>query len=455
MEFDPKTLDAAYSTGDTSCFGFTTARSRWPSILTGVIEDLQRSIADLKDGDKKADGLRLVAEVQDLRDDVVRDSIIKPLTANDSIASSYNDELAQRSPLTWLNSPWMFTECFMFKWLDVIITSSSHWKEYDVFSRQKLDSFRSSRDLVLGLAARYEALVEAVPSASPQSLKESFMELSEICLWGNVADLSLRPDMSNDEMKELQSACRTNEKLLCNDLTSVWASLQGKPDGTNKSKQSRVDIVLDNSGFELFGDLLLAGWLLSSGLVDKVILHAKSIPWFVSDVMPVDFEAILGVLQHPRVFFENGASPLAEKEARSLQFLYKSWNDFVQQGKLEVQADPFWTEPGTFWRMPSVAKDLFEDLKKSKVVIFKGDLNYRKLVGDVAWDPTTPFQTALGPLGHDSGVNILALRTCKADVIVGLDAGVDEKLRGDDSRSRNWAWTGDYAVASFSAGTSS
>jgi damage-control phosphatase, subfamily III len=263
------------------------------------------------------------------------------------------------------------------------MTSSVYWCEYDVFSRQKLDSFRSSRDIVLGLAARYQALIESSQKASPQSLEDSFMELSEICLWGNVADLSLRPDMSNDEMQELQSVCRTNEKLLCNDLASVWALLQDKP----KGEQSRVDIVLDNSGFELFGDLLLAGWLLSSCVVDKVVLHAKSIPWFVSDVMLVDFEALLGVLQHPRVFFEHGAagmSPLSEKDIQSLHFLHEQLHDFVEKGRLEVQADPFWTQPGTFWRMPSVASDLFEDLKQSRLVIFKGDLNYRKLVGDVS-----------------------------------------------------------------------
>jgi hypothetical protein len=39
----------------------------------------------------------------------------RPLSAKDDIATSYNEELAQRPPLTWLNSPWMFTECFMFK----------------------------------------------------------------------------------------------------------------------------------------------------------------------------------------------------------------------------------------------------------------------------------------------------------------------------------------------------
>jgi hypothetical protein len=53
---------------------------RADSSQTGVIDDLQRSIADLKDGEKKTDGLRLVAEVQNLRDDVVRDCVVKSVS---------------------------------------------------------------------------------------------------------------------------------------------------------------------------------------------------------------------------------------------------------------------------------------------------------------------------------------------------------------------------------------
>jgi damage-control phosphatase, subfamily III len=61
-------------------------------------------------------------------------------------------------------------------------------------------------------------------------------------------------------------------------------------------------------------------------------------------------------------------------------------------------------------------------------------------------------------MGPGSGVNVLALRTCKADVVVGLKPGVDEELRktsadgGGDSGARKWAWSGKWAVVSFSSG---
>ena len=73
------------------------------------------------------------------------------------------------------------------------------------------------------------------------------------------------------------------------------------------------------------------------------------------------------------------------------------------------------------------------------------------------WPTTTPFTEAIGPLGPGSGVRIMSLRTCKADTVVGLKEGDDERLRateggGGDSGARTWAWTGKWAVVDFSDG---
>ena len=72
------------------------------------------------------------------------------------------------------------------------------------------------------------------------------------------------------------------------------------------------------------------------------------------------------------------------------------------------------------------------------------------------WETTTPFTTAIGPLGPKSGVRGLAFRTCKADTVVGIPPGEDERLRlmpgGGGTEARKWAWSGKWAVISFSDG---
>lgn len=75
------------------------------------------------------------------------------------------------------------------------------------------------------------------------------------------------------------------------------------------------------------------------------------------------------------------------------------------------------------------------------------------------WPPTTSFSTAIGPLGPGSGIRTLALRTCKADVVVGLAEGEDERLRATENNGgrgadegRKWAWNGKWAVVQFCDG---
>ena len=352
---------------------------------------------------------------------------------------------------------------------------SSQWKSYDIFARQKMSTFRSSRPAVLELAGRYHELITEMEKRDIQHSTEAdeaekglFMEMCEICLWGNATDLSLLTSLTYEDIQKLQGsdARKASEKnIIVNDLEAAYEVLKkGKRDG---KRERRVDIVLDNAGFELYVDLILAGFLLSSGLATNVILHPKSIPWFVSDVIPADFGALLNALASPQAFYSTPSddekntgttpTPLNEKEEKELAFLFSEWSQFHAEGQLTLRSNRFWTEGGSFWRLPSSDARLLEDLKENELVIFKGDLNYRKLTGDAEWDPTTPFKTAIGPMGPGSGVNILALRTCKADVVVGLEPGLDEKLRameggGGDSGQRQWAWNGKWAVVSFSSG---
>jgi damage-control phosphatase, subfamily III len=265
-----------------------------------------------------------------------------------------------------------------------------------------MSTFKSSRPAVVELAARYHDIVEQIRKNSAflssddttkieEAEKVLFMEMCEICLWGNATDLSLLTSLSYEDIQKLQgsNARKESEKnILVNDLPAAFDILK---DAMKAGKKSRVSIVLDNAGFELFVDLVLAGYLLAEGLASEVVLHPKSIPWFVSDVIPRDFMDLLNALADPQAFYaaasdslrDEPPQPLSEEEVANLKFLFDDWSHLHGEGKLLLRPSRFWTHSGSFWRMPHTAPEVLDDLKESELVIFKGDLNYRKLTGDV------------------------------------------------------------------------
>lgn len=407
--------------------------------------------------------------------------------------ASYNKELVDLGSPKWFEMPWLYAECYLYRYdrtnylqtgtslltstarrMHTFFALSNHWKSYDIFARQKLSTFRSSRPAVIELAAKYKALISQLnldkhPSDDPKEREEAerilYMEMCEICLWGNATDLSLLTSLTYDDIQKLQGADarkKAEKNILVNDLPAAYGVLKGAQKEGKRDRQ--VDIVLDNAGFELFVDLILAGYLLAAGLATQIILHPKSIPWFVSDVLPADFASLLGALADPQAFYtlsDDGhattkAQPLSGNELSDLSFLFSNLQSVYAEGQLIIRPNDFWTSAHTYWSLPQATR-LYEDLKESELVIFKGDLNYRKLTADAMWEPTTPFSTAIGSMGPGSGIRTLALRTCKADVVVGLPEGEDERLKfaeggRGDSGSRKWAWSGKWAVVQFCNG---
>ncbi|KAL1995186.1 hypothetical protein VTN49DRAFT_1373 [Thermomyces lanuginosus] len=475
MEYDPD--QPQYSTSDPKSFAYTSALERWPVILTSAIDDLYRSVSNVPaaETEKLAEGKAITEQLAKLKYELQHNRQLTPLLDDgEPDIAEYNKELEQRGQLTWYNAPWLYTECYLYRRIATLFARSKHWKNYDVFARQKLSTFKSSRAAVLELAARYRKLAkeagEDKKGVSSEQIEEAerllFVEMCEICLWGNATDLSLLTTLTYEDIQKLQGseARKAQEKnIIVNDMSAAYDVLRDARKTKGPQEERRVDIVLDNAGFELFVDLILAGYLLSANLATTVVLRPKVIPWFVSDVIPQDFADLINALRDPQAFYtapdDTGRTyePLSAAQEEDVDFLFKQWSQFHADGRLVLRPHRFWTSPGSYWRMPHVAPDLFEELKGAEVVLFKGDLNYRKLTSDAAWPPTTPFTTAIGPLGPGSGIRILSFRTCKADVVVGLPEGEDERLRnepngGGDSGARKWAWSGKWAVASFSDG---
>lgn len=115
--------------------------------------------------------------------------------------------------------------------------------------------------------------------------------------------------------------------------------------------------------------------------------------------------------------------------------------------------------------MPLVDNELHNCLSQAQLLIFKGDLNYRKLLGDFNWAFTDDFQktlrgtslvfciiftitfsTNLWLIVGFAPSNLVALRTVKGDLISGLPEGLAEKTK---IINPDWMTTGEYGVIQF------
>ena len=218
---------------------------------------------------------------------------------------------------------------------------------------------------------------------------------------------------------------RTN--ILADHTQVLWDLLQllREPKSGSESRR-RIDIVLDNSGLELFSDICFADWLLKVGLADQVLFHFKQMPWFVSDAMIKDFDSTLSIM--------------SASDNPMLLSLSVAWKGRVQDGSFVFSDHSFWTTSYEYAAMPTVASDLYSKLQESQLVIFKGDLNYRKLLADRNWMYTENFKIALG--GFEP-TNLCALRTLKADLVTGLSPGTADKAA---NQTKDWMITGQYAL---------
>jgi len=200
------------------------------------------------------------------------------------------------------------------------------------------------------------------------------------------------------------------------DLVSSW------------NQPVRIDYVLDNAGPELFADLCLASWLVEAGVASEVHFHTKEFGWFVSDVTLRDFDWLV--------------QQTMDQANEDMRALGARWRGFVRDKRWIIKSDPFWTCADPFKEMPAVAPTLYGDLSKASLVILKGDLNYRKLTGDLKWDPTTPFSQVTGAFKPTAFV---ALRASKADVIAGLRPGQAEELT-EKEKGLSWMTSGKYGL---------
>ena len=154
-------------------------------------------------------------------------------------------------------------------------------------------------------------------------------------------------------------------------------------------------------------------------------------PWFVSDVTRKDFNWTI--------------EWMGKTDEPSLQHFHQKWSSFVKEGKWIIEDHPFWSYPHSFHSMESVAVDLYKHLSQADLLLFKGDLNYRKLTGDLRWDYSEKFEKAVGQFRP---APLISLRTLKCDLVHDVPKEVVKK---ESEKYKEWMLFGTHAVIQFLA----
>lgn len=420
-----------------------TARIRWPRILNDMVDDVQETMQEECTSSTKAEeGAGLIQELKTLKDDIVGDMPLTELSGTSSPDLRwFNDYIRSSGRISWLDAPWLFAECYLYRRVHSLFLETNYWKTHDVFERQKKSTFVKSQVAVTELSLRYAKTVVNLEYCDLNSAEQFslFSEMAQVALWGNATDLSLLTHLSLEELQSLQgreTIRQSQRNIVDNDFQEVWSYLNSME---YVSSGRQVDIVLDNSGFELFTDLVFAAYLLERRIANQIRLHVKDFPWFVSDATRSDVEWLLNALSAAEYF----------PTRAGIDVLLSRLVGFFRDGKIDIISNWFWTSGSSYHEMRKRAPALLTDLKARDLVIFKGDLHYRKLTNDALWPYLTSFQQALGPLADETGLRVFSLRTNKADVCVGLES--EEQLNELDAACPDGAWVrnGKYAVASF------
>jgi uncharacterized protein with ATP-grasp and redox domains len=339
----------------------------------------------------------IVSALEDLRDEIAR-LPVRGLPEEAFDHAVWQAALAPLAGRTWLELPWFLAEAYFYRRLleATRYFQPGRWRAHDPFGRQKSQQIVDAA-LVLDASTCVDRFGREEAELAGIAPEGRFEMLLHAALWGNRADLSNLTVQQGALSR--RRAEEERQHILINHTEEVGRYLA--------AGRSRVDFVCDNVGHELLWDLALADWLLVEGGVGRVVLHLKSYPFFVSDATRRDLEETV-------VALKSAAGSAAHKLGRRL-------GEHLQLGRLRLEAEPFWTAPLMFRQMPP---DLRGELAQADLVVLKGDANYRRLVDDAHWPPTAD----LGEIAAYFPAPLVAVRTLKAEVVVGLAPGQAEAL---------------------------
>ena len=386
-------LPAPQMMSEANPFAYFTLTKRMPAIVQRVISE--------------NDFCAEIVHKLEILSQELPEKTVSYLTEEGQDVADWNKYLQPFMGKRWIDIPWFFAEAYFYR----RILEATHYflpgKSFgvDPYALQKR----------LGLETAISSIREISVLINTQN-NNRIISLLYFALWGNRADMSLFP--INTHHHNQAAIILEQSHILVDDTPQI-------ADKISNFNIVRIDFIIDNAGLELFGDLCLVDFLLTSQAAESIYLHLKPYPTFVSDATIQDVHDTLAIL--------------AADDNKQVQLIAQRLQDYIIQGRLICCEDYFWTSPLMFWEMPEPLK---KQLAQASLIIIKGDANYRRCLGDLQWS----FTTAFTDIACYFPAPIVVLRTLKSEIVVGLQLEQVKKLNQEDP---NWLTNGQWGIIQF------
>ncbi len=391
-----KTLPPYFLNKDENSFARKTFLSRKPAIIKKIINannfnEIQR---------KALEGLS-----DDLTGGIVRDPFTEFPYSCDGLDPGFKEiwdvELLPYIGKRWLDLPFYFAEALLY--FEILIASGYFDTSSGFFMKDIYQVFKDEE--LLGDNGAMKNTASIVSDLVTRKYAEGLIkELIYLSLWGNRIDLSMYHIVKDGKNLFLN---KDHQKRLLIDHSDAITSFI--------LNTERIDFVLDNAGQELVCDLLLVWAILMNTENTRVYLHLKKYPFYVSDAMVKDFfQTLECFIKSP----ESVENPYLIEVGKTLQH-------YLNESRLKVQDHYFWNSSLFYTELP---EDLRRDFESSNLVIFKGDVNYRRLLEDRRWDISESMETLVDYFP----TNLAVIRTMKSELVVDIPREMAEQLESED-----------------------
>lgn len=411
-------------------YAYKSTHSRWIIILRNLQQSLKMNKSKIVSEfgtEALVDMDGVTKQIEIIMQDIRENKSMTPIHSQLHDVVLWNRALAiaeSESCIRYYKAAFLLVECYLYRRLASIMESSNFLKVYDIFRQRKTFAFDSAIGACIGLGNYTTNLIKN--DLTGNRLKDGFLKLIQFVLWNT--DLSETLGLTDSRTSPDELLARTASKILANDSLKIWNCLT-----TSESESRIVAIICSSAGYELFADFCMADFILSYELCDVVIFYVKSFPWFITDAIIYDFHWII--------------NKISSSKDVTLAALGQKWQQYCESRQWIPRTEYFFTMPYCYDQMHVVDEKLFREMKKTKLLIFKSDLNYRKLLLDINWPPTTSFEKASNGFRPSA---ICAIRSIHSELLCGLQESDYKELF---LHHREGLLNGEYGVIQFASKT--